>query len=94
MGEPSVEMPPTERQPDERLDSWKELHRSQFRVSQRQPQEQSFYWLKQAYKERSNILQFVKTHPYFDSVRSDPRFADLIRRVGLDQDSPFLEGVF
>jgi TolB-like protein/tetratricopeptide (TPR) repeat protein len=46
--------------------------------------EQTFYWLEQAYKEKSNILQFVKTHPYFDSIRSDPRFADLVRRVGLN----------
>jgi pentatricopeptide repeat protein len=45
--------------------------------------EQAFYWIEQAYKEKSNILQFVKSHPYFDPIRSDPRFADLIRRVGL-----------
>ena len=45
--------------------------------------EQAFYWLEQAYKEQSNILQFLKSHPYFDPIRSDPRFADLIRRVGL-----------
>jgi len=45
--------------------------------------EQAFYWLEQAYKEQSNILQFVKTHPFFDPIRSDPRFADLVRRVGL-----------
>ena len=45
--------------------------------------EQAFYWLEQAYKEKSNILQFVKTHPYFDPIRGDPRFADLVRRVGL-----------
>jgi TolB-like protein/Tfp pilus assembly protein PilF len=45
--------------------------------------EQAFYWLEQAYKEESNILQFLKSHPYFDQIRSDPRFADLVRRVGL-----------
>jgi TolB-like protein len=45
--------------------------------------EQAFYWLEQAYKEQSNILQFLKTHPYFDPIRGDPRFADLVRRVGL-----------
>ena len=45
--------------------------------------EQAFYWLEQAYKEQSNILQFLRTHPYFDPIRSDPRFADLVRRVGL-----------
>jgi TolB-like protein/Tfp pilus assembly protein PilF len=45
--------------------------------------ELAFYWLEQAYKEKSNILQFVKTHPYFDPIRNDPRFSDLVRRVGL-----------
>lgn len=45
--------------------------------------EQAFYWLDQASREQSNILQFVKVHPYFDPIRSDPRFADLVRRVGL-----------
>jgi TolB-like protein/cytochrome c-type biogenesis protein CcmH/NrfG len=45
--------------------------------------EQAFYWLEQAYKEQSNILQVLKTHPYFDPIRGDQRFADLVRRVGL-----------
>jgi pentatricopeptide repeat protein len=45
--------------------------------------EQAFIWLEQAYKEKSNILQFLLTHPYFDPIRNDPRFADLIHRAGL-----------
>jgi TolB-like protein/Flp pilus assembly protein TadD len=45
--------------------------------------EQAFYWLEKSYKEKSNILQFLKTHPYFDPIRDDPRFSDLVRRVGL-----------
>ena len=45
--------------------------------------EQAFYWLEQAYNEKSNILQFLLTHPYFDPIRGDSRFADLVRRVGL-----------
>jgi pentatricopeptide repeat protein len=45
--------------------------------------EQAFYWLEQAYREQSNILQWLKTHPYFDPIRGDPRFTDLVRRVGL-----------
>jgi hypothetical protein len=45
--------------------------------------EEAFVWLEQAYKEQSNMLQFVKVHPYFDPIRQDPRFADLVRRVGL-----------
>ena len=46
--------------------------------------DQAFASLEQAYKEQSNILQFLKVHPYFDPIRGDPRFADLVRRVGLD----------
>jgi TolB-like protein/DNA-binding winged helix-turn-helix (wHTH) protein/Tfp pilus assembly protein PilF len=46
--------------------------------------DQAFAWLERAYTEHSNILQFVKVHPYFDPLRSDPRFAELVRRVGLN----------
>jgi pentatricopeptide repeat protein len=45
--------------------------------------DEAFAWLEQAYKEQSNILQFLKVHPYFDPLRADPRFSDLVRRVGL-----------
>ncbi|MGB6973197.1 MAG: tetratricopeptide repeat protein [Terracidiphilus sp.] len=45
--------------------------------------EQAFQWLERAYKEQSNILKFLKVHPGFDPIRSDPRFADLVHRVGL-----------
>jgi TolB-like protein/DNA-binding winged helix-turn-helix (wHTH) protein/Tfp pilus assembly protein PilF len=45
----------------------------------------AFAWLEQAYKEQSNILQFAKVHPFFDPLRGDPRFADLLRRIGLAQ---------
>ena len=47
--------------------------------------EQAFAWLERAYHEHSYILQWVKVHPYFDPLRGDPRFTDLVRRVGLDQ---------
>jgi TolB-like protein/DNA-binding winged helix-turn-helix (wHTH) protein/tetratricopeptide (TPR) repeat protein len=46
--------------------------------------DQSFAALEQAYNERSAILQFLKVHPFFDPLRDDPRFADLVRRVGLN----------
>jgi len=47
--------------------------------------EQALVWLERAYQEQSNFLGLVKVSPYFDPLRSDPRFADLVRRVGLDQ---------
>jgi TolB-like protein/DNA-binding winged helix-turn-helix (wHTH) protein/Tfp pilus assembly protein PilF len=46
--------------------------------------DQTFVWLEKAYQERSNILQFIKVHPFFDPLRDDPRFKDLVRRVGLE----------
>jgi TolB-like protein/DNA-binding winged helix-turn-helix (wHTH) protein/tetratricopeptide (TPR) repeat protein len=45
--------------------------------------EEAFTWLGYAAEERSNIIQYLKVHPFFDPLRGDPRFADLIRRVGL-----------
>jgi len=47
--------------------------------------DQAFAWLERAYQEHSDILKFLKVHPFFDPLRGDPRFADLVRRVGLDQ---------
>jgi tetratricopeptide (TPR) repeat protein len=47
--------------------------------------EQAFAWLERGYQEHSAILGLLKVHPYFDPLRGDPRFADLVRRVGLDQ---------
>ena len=46
--------------------------------------DQAFFWFEQAYKEQSNILQYLKVHPFFDPVRGDPRFQDLVHRVGLN----------
>ncbi len=42
-----------------------------------------FSWFERAYTEQSNILQFVKVHPFFDPIRGDPRFESLVQRVGL-----------
>jgi len=46
--------------------------------------DQAFDWLEQAYKEHSNILELIKVDPELDPLRGDPRFADLVHRVGLD----------
>jgi TolB-like protein/Flp pilus assembly protein TadD len=46
--------------------------------------EQAFAWFERACQEHSSILKFIKVFPPFDSVRGDPRFQDLVRRVGLN----------
>lgn len=43
----------------------------------------AFKWLERGYEERSDQLIRLKTDPTFDSLRSDYRFADLMRRIGL-----------
>jgi eukaryotic-like serine/threonine-protein kinase len=47
--------------------------------------DQAFVWLEKAYQERTNYIPWLKVNPIADSLRSDPRFADLVRRVGLPQ---------
>jgi TolB-like protein/Tfp pilus assembly protein PilF len=47
--------------------------------------DQAFEYLEKAYAERSNWVLRLKAEPKFDSLRSDQKFADLLRRVGLPQ---------
>jgi tetratricopeptide (TPR) repeat protein len=44
--------------------------------------DQAFFWLNKAYEARSGIL-LVKVDDYWNSLRSDSRYADLLRRMGL-----------
>jgi hypothetical protein len=45
--------------------------------------EQTFKWLEHAYKEKTEPLLYRRVDPRLDSLRSDPRFEDLLRRVNL-----------
>jgi len=47
--------------------------------------DEAFAWLEKAYDERSFNMTWLKVEPRWDSLRSDPRFADLVRRLGLPQ---------
>ena len=46
-------------------------------------QDQAFSWLEKAYEERFYRLAYLKVDALWDPLRSDPRFPDLLRRVGI-----------
>jgi DNA-binding winged helix-turn-helix (wHTH) protein/TolB-like protein/TPR repeat protein len=45
--------------------------------------EQTFVWLEKAYEERDGLMPFLGVMPQDADLHSDPRFADLVRRIGL-----------
>jgi tetratricopeptide (TPR) repeat protein len=45
--------------------------------------ERAMEYLERAYKERDNWMVWLNVYPVFDPLRNDPRFQDIIRRVGL-----------
>ncbi|MGO8795849.1 MAG: tetratricopeptide repeat protein [Candidatus Sulfotelmatobacter sp.] len=40
-------------------------------------------WLEKAYDERGTWMIFLNVHPYFDFLRAEPRFQNLLRKMGL-----------
>ncbi len=49
--------------------------------------DQTLEWLEKAYEERAGLLVWLKVLPIFDSIRSDVRFVDLMRRLGFGESS-------
>ncbi len=47
--------------------------------------DRAFAALEKAFRERSTLLTYLKMDARFDSLRPDPRFASLLRRMGLPQ---------
>jgi hypothetical protein len=43
----------------------------------------AFQWLEKAYAQRESQMAFLNITRRMDPLRSDPRFADLLRRMGL-----------
>jgi TolB-like protein/Tfp pilus assembly protein PilF len=55
--------------------------------------DEGFAWLETAFRERSDMLVYLRVDPRLDSMRADPRFARLAERVGvphlsMDRNSP------
>jgi tetratricopeptide (TPR) repeat protein len=45
----------------------------------------AFQWLDRQYEERSNFMPVIKYAPYFENIRSDPRYEVLLRKIGLEK---------
>lgn len=45
--------------------------------------DQAFAWLEKDFQHRNAELQYVVNRTQFEQLRSDPRYTDLIRRMGL-----------
>ena len=50
----------------------------------RSDKQAAFTWLEKAYQQRSGTLNSLKVNPIFDPLRDDPRFYELLRRLGLE----------
>jgi adenylate cyclase len=47
-------------------------------------QEQGFEWLERSYSEHEDAALFIKVFPDLDGVRANPRYLDLLKKLGLD----------
>ena len=48
--------------------------------------EEAFAWLERGYRGRDPVMIGLKANPNFDPLRSDPRFDDLLRRIGFPEE--------
>ena len=47
--------------------------------------DQALLWLERSYEERSNGLFLLNTYVEFESLKSEPEFISLQRKIGLDE---------
>ena len=47
--------------------------------------DQAFAWLEKDFQQHSGQLPYITWWPNFESLRSDPRYDDLVHRMGLTQ---------
>jgi serine/threonine protein kinase len=45
--------------------------------------DETFFWLGKAFEERSPIMAYLKVEPWFDPLRADPRFEDMLQRLNI-----------
>jgi serine/threonine protein kinase/Tfp pilus assembly protein PilF len=56
-----------------------------FKYAELGEKDQAFFWLEKGYAEKSDLTAYVKTEWRMESLRSDPRYAALVKKMGLPQ---------
>jgi hypothetical protein len=46
--------------------------------------DEAFVWMDRAIEARDHMMTPIKTYPFMDPIRSDPRFAALLRKMKLE----------
>jgi len=62
------------------------MHKHTFNLAEHE--EEALYWLEKAYEERDPALFMIRDNSVWNSLRSDPRFQDLLRRMNFPQSEP------
>jgi hypothetical protein len=52
-------------------------------MSGRSLRDHTFEWLEKAYAERPGCMEYIKAEDFLEPFHSDPRYIDLLRRMGL-----------
>ena len=47
--------------------------------------EKALEWLENAYKEKSGSVRYLKMEPRLQSLRNEPRYTALMKKIGLDK---------
>jgi Tfp pilus assembly protein PilF len=46
--------------------------------------DKAFEWLEKACEERYEGMVYIKTHPNLNPIRTDPRFVELLKKIGYE----------
>ena len=47
--------------------------------------EKTFIWLEKSYQDEIGMVLDLKNNPFWDSIRTDPRFIALMKKIGLEK---------
>ena len=46
--------------------------------------DQGFVYLNRAYEKKATAMRIIKVGPYFDEIRDDPRYKEILKKMNLE----------